>query len=195
MATVQPGNRRIDRVLGPQFLDALAEAPLEEVRRRRDDAAQEESDLSYLRRLLQGRMDILNAELGRRAEHGSSRSLMEELPTILADTPTPGPRGLGRHLNVEPSRADQHRRQVEVLVADVDMSDVTSHTQAELEQALEVFRREEERVSATRRSVQEIVDACASEIGRRYREGAADVADLLHPPQGTADGQTMGETK
>jgi hypothetical protein len=172
------GHRRIDRVLAADFLDGLGQASLEEVRRRRDEAAQEESDVSYLRRLVQGRIDVVRAELERRAGSGSG-SLIDDLPRILADANRGEPRGAGRHLNVEPSRADAHRRHVEALVADVDLSDVSTRDDAALRRALEIFQREEERASATRRSLQEVVDACAAELTRRYRDGEADVAGLL----------------
>ena len=61
-----PGTRRIDRVLSEDYLTALGEQSLAEVRALRDEAEQEEVDLSYIRRLLQGRMDIVRAELSRR---------------------------------------------------------------------------------------------------------------------------------
>ena len=48
-----------DRVLAEDYLSGLAEAPLDEVRSLRDEAEQEEVDLSYIRRLIQGRMDIV----------------------------------------------------------------------------------------------------------------------------------------
>jgi hypothetical protein len=49
---VRPGGRRrIDRVLGPGYLSGLGDLPLKVLRERRDEAAQEETDLSYLRRL------------------------------------------------------------------------------------------------------------------------------------------------
>jgi hypothetical protein len=44
---VRPGGRRrIDRVLSPEYVQDLAALELGEVRARRDDAAQEETDLS-----------------------------------------------------------------------------------------------------------------------------------------------------
>ena len=43
---------------------------LPELRTLRRDAQRDEADLSYVRRLLQGRIDILRAELGRRADPG-----------------------------------------------------------------------------------------------------------------------------
>lgn len=44
----------------------LAALGLAELRMLRTDALEQEADLSYLRRLLQGRVDILRAELDRR---------------------------------------------------------------------------------------------------------------------------------
>jgi hypothetical protein len=174
------GNRRIDRVLGADFLADITSLPMDEVRSLRRDAEQEETDLSYLRRLLQGRMDILRAELGRRGGDASSATLVDALPQILADDNTGGgPRGLGRHMAAEPSRADSHRRHVEALVADVDLSDPGSHDEASLRKAVATLEREEAEVSEKRRAVQTVMDACTAEITRRYRDGDADVADLL----------------
>jgi hypothetical protein len=177
----QPGgNRRIDRVLAEGFLDRLSEVSLDELREMRTDAEQEETDLSYLRRLLQGRLDILRAEVARRAGGEGSASLIDLLPGILADDGgQSAPHGLGRHAAVEPSRADLHRRYVEALVADVTFSDPSGHNDESLANALSVLEREEAAVSVNRRAVQNVMDQCSAEITRRYRDGDADVADLL----------------
>lgn len=180
------GNRRIDRVLAGDYLDGIDSLTLADLRKRRDDAEQEETDLSYLRRLIQGRIDILRAELARRSGEGSG-SLLADLPQILGESgPRTAPRGLGRHTNVEPSRADEHRRYVEALVADVDLSDVSARTDEELRSALGVFEREESDLSDKRRRIFAVLDACSAEVTRRYRDGEADVSDLLTgPPAGT----------
>jgi len=173
------GNRRIDRVLAEDYLTGLSGLSMDEVRELRRDADQEETDLSYLRRLLQGRMDILRAEIARRSGDGAS-DLVDALPQILADEGAAhSPRGLGRHMAAEPSRADSHRRHVEALVADVDLSNPASHDEESLRRAVEVLEREEQQVSDKRRAVQTVMDACTAEITRRYREGDADVSDLL----------------
>jgi hypothetical protein len=176
----QGRHRRIDRVLSDDYLDGLGTLPLEQVRELRREAEQEEVDLSYLRRVLQGRLDILRAELARRSGDGGS-DLVDALPQILADehAGTPAPRGLGRHATMEPSRADAHRRHVEQLIADVDLSNPAAHDDASLHQVLETLEREEQDVSDKRRQVQSVMDACTAEITRRYREGEADVSDLL----------------
>ncbi|MCW2777347.1 MAG: hypothetical protein JWN17_1072 [Frankiales bacterium] len=171
------GTRRIDRVLAEDFLAGLGEAPLADVRGLRGEAEQEEVDLSYLRRLIQGRLDVLRAELNRR--DGTGGTLVENLAGILADEPRSPARGLGRHSALEPSRVDSHRRYVEALVADVDLSDVSARTPDDLAHAMRVLSEEEQKLSAKRRDVQKVMDACSAEITRRYRDGEADVSSLL----------------
>ena len=62
----QGGNRRIDRIRGPEFVAGLAGLDLEELRRRRDECMDERERLSLLRRMVQGRAEILKAEVDRR---------------------------------------------------------------------------------------------------------------------------------
>jgi len=181
------GNRRIDRVLAEDFLVGLTALPLSDVRARRADAEQEEVDLSYLRRMVQGRVDVLRAELRRRDTPGD-RSLVEGLADILADEPRAPARGSGRYSAVEPSRADSHRRYGEALVADIGLSDVSSRSTAELAEDLRTLAREEHSLSSKRRAVQQVMDDCSAEIARRYRDGEADVNTLLAEQPSSAGG-------
>jgi hypothetical protein len=172
------GHRRIDRLLGePHDLGTIE---MDDLRLLRADAEQEETDASYVRRLLQGRIDIVEAErAGRRGE--TTGGLVANLARILtADEGEPsGPRGLGRHSTLEPSRADEHRRHVEALVADVDLSDVSARTDDELDAALAAYREEEQRVSTVRKQLQVLMDSCSAEVTRRYRQGEVDVSSIL----------------
>jgi hypothetical protein len=182
---VRPGgNRRIDRVLAEDYLANVQQAPLADVRALRGEAEQEEVDLSYTRRLIQGRIDIVRAELNRRGGSGSG-DLVQSLATILADEPRSPARGMGRHVTAEPSRADSHRRYVESLIADVDLSDVTARTSDELAHAMRTLSEEEQKLSTRRRAVQRVMDACSAEITRRYRDGEADVETLLSQQPGS----------
>jgi hypothetical protein len=181
---VRPGGRRrIDRVLAPDYVRDLAQLDLAEVRTRRDDAAQEETDLSYLRRLLHARIDIVRAEQKRRREGGSS-SVVERLVEILSDNVVGPASGSGRHQPLEPSRAEAHRRHVEALVSDADLSDVSSLPDERLDLALRTYSAEEESVSQRRREVQKVVDALNDEIGARYKAGSASVDTLLAAERG-----------
>ncbi len=60
----------------------LTDLPLKELRSRRDLADTVETELSYYRRLLHGRMDLLAFEQRRRRGE-ETRSLIDALPEIL----------------------------------------------------------------------------------------------------------------
>ncbi|HWC35220.1 MAG TPA: aerial mycelium formation protein [Mycobacteriales bacterium] len=173
------GNRRIDRLLAPDYLSGLAERSIEDIRAMRADAEQEETDLSYVRRLLQGRVDILRAERARRRGEGPSGSLVDSLPEILADERVPS-HGLGRHAALEPSNVEVHRRHVESLVSESELSDPGALEDTTLDRYLDILTGEEAEVSRQRRTIQAVMDALTAELGRRYKDGVVDVSALLH---------------
>ena len=85
-----------------------------EVRRLRREAEQQEVNLSYTRRLLQGRLDIVRRELQRRSEH-DGRSLVDLLPgDPLGEGPRPA-HGLGRHQTVQPHAPEEYESWVNSL--------------------------------------------------------------------------------
>ncbi len=171
---VAGGRRRIDKVLDPEFLSGVGELTDAELRDRRHEAEQEEVDISYARRLLQGRVDILRAEQQRRLEHGhlqgarSDAELVASLAKVLADERHTD-HGLGRHLTVEPSRVGEHRREAERAVSDVGASDPASLDDQGLAEAIRRLADIEARLSTSRRQVQEVADQLADEVAARYR--------------------------
>ncbi|WP_199429447.1 RsiG family protein [Qaidamihabitans albus] len=179
MIEVRPGGRRrIDRVLAADYVRDLNTLTLANLRERRDEAAQEETDLSYLRRLLHARIDIVRAEQQRRSSGGEA-SIVDQLATILADNAIGPAAGSGRHQPLEPSRAGEYRRRAEALVGDADLSDVSSLTDEKLAETLSTYREQEASVSMRRREVQAVVDALNAEIAGRYAQGTASVDELL----------------
>jgi len=174
------GSRRIDKVLAEDFLSGLEGVPLPALREMRAEVDQEEVDLSYLRRMLQGRLDIVWAERAVRASGEPGEGLVAALPQILADGAERQPaQGLGRHRPTEPSRVGETRRREEALLADLGLADPAELDAPALEHAADVLTAEEHEVSTTRRQVQAVLDAINGEIGRRYRTGEATVATLL----------------
>ncbi|MEU3272438.1 aerial mycelium formation protein [Saccharomonospora sp. NPDC006951] len=186
MIEVRPGGRRrIDRVLAADYVQHLDTLPMAVLRERRDEAAQEETDLSYLRRLLHARIDIVRAEQQRRSS-GGDVSIVDQLATILAENAIGPATGSGRHQTLEPSRAGEYRRRAEALVGNADLSDVASLTEDKLTETLESFHEQETSVSQRRREVQGVVDAFNAEIARRYAQGSASVDELLASQRGDA---------
>ncbi|GAA4988922.1 aerial mycelium formation protein [Kineococcus glutinatus] len=184
------GRRAIDRILAPEFLQGLQDLSLPELRARRGEAEQEEADLSYARRLLQGRLDIMQAEADRRQGADgapdlphvrSDAELVATLTDVLAD-PRRTNHGYGRHSTVEPSRVGEHRRRAEAAVADPRLSDLAALGDDELAAAQQNLRALEQEISADRHRVQEAMDACTEEITRRYRDGVVNIEDTLGVP-------------
>ena len=132
-----------------------------------------------MRRLLQGRIDIVRAELRRRT--GDERgSLVDQLAghpgrragrssrTAWDGTPPSSrpasPSTAARSSSWSPTSAS---------------SDVVNRTDDELAESLSRLTSYEAAVSRNRRRVQEVMDACTAEIARRYQSGEATVDDLL----------------
>jgi hypothetical protein len=149
---------------------------LSELRTLLRDAKREEGELSYVRRLLQGRIDILRAELARRSAPGSP--LLELLPQILADGPS-SHRSSVRHVTLSTPQSDEYRTLAERMLAQVELSDLSARTDEELHDAMAGLVGYEQHVSQRRQVTQRTADGCSREIARRYREGEAQVDDLL----------------
>jgi hypothetical protein len=176
--TPAAGGAGVDELLDPSFLDGVDQLSMVEVRALRHRAEQEEVNLSFTRRLLQGRLDIVRRELQRRAEH-DGRSLLDLLPEILSEKGRGPAHGLGRHQTVQPTAPEQLERWVTGLAPGVDLSDVQALPDDQLERAARSLGEGERSLSERRRGVQQVMDALAGELGRRYRDGLADVAQLL----------------
>jgi hypothetical protein len=185
---------------------------LPELRTLRRDAQRDEADLSYVRRLLQGRIDILRAELARRgglrapsAPSGSplvsglgtspglrpaggrgagsgsgfrEASVVDRLPEILRDAPARH-RSSARHVTVGTPYGEEYRRLAADMLAEVELSDLEARTDDELGAGMGRLVRYEQQVSRRRQRLQRTADDCSAEIARRYRDGEAQVDDLL----------------
>ncbi|GGZ58140.1 aerial mycelium formation protein [Streptomyces inusitatus] len=159
---------------------------LPELRALRRDSQRDEADLSYVRRLLHGRIDILRAELARRARPPAppvdrlvvDRLVVDRLSEILADTPSRH-RTSARHVTLSPPHGEEYRRLASDMLADVELSDLSARTDEELLAGTGRLIRYEQQVSGRRQLLQRTADDCSAEIARRYREGEAQVDDLL----------------
>lgn len=166
--------RRLDQVLDPDFTTDLASLDIAEVRHRRRLAELEEMDLSYLRRLLQGRIDIITVELSRRdsLHDQDDATIVAHLAVILAAGESNT--SMQRFLTpVEPSRTGDYRRRIESVVGDAKWSDVEARTPDELREALHQLKIHEREVSEKRRRVQRVNDLLVQELARRAEHSVA----------------------
>ncbi|MFI9614340.1 aerial mycelium formation protein [Streptomyces sp. NPDC052023] len=162
----------------------LTTLSLAELRSLRRDSQRDEADLSYVRRLLQGRIDILRAELARRGPASlvdtgpAEASVVQRLPEILKDAPARH-RSSARHVTLGTPHNEEYRRLAAEMLAEVELSALDARTDGELTTAMGRLVRYEQQVSRRRQRLQRTADECSAEIARRYREGEAQVDDLL----------------
>jgi len=166
---------------GPEPAD-LASLSLAELRRRRDAAVDAETGLSYLRRLVQGPLDLARAELDHRAagEHRDLASMVEQLPEVLTETGRGGAGGrLPRSLDpssVDPELSDELTRVTEGGAAVAGLPEKTNDELATLASDLDDLER---RVSDRRKGLHLEIDAFNAELAERYRSGGATVEGAL----------------
>jgi hypothetical protein len=168
-------NPRLDRVLADDYLGDLASRPLEEVRAMRVECQELEAGQSYLRRLLQGRLDLAGAILTarRNGEEFSAATLLGLLPELLAGPPRPP--GVGHPealaVDVDPEVADELAGEPEPEnLLDMDAADVAA--------AVDRLTVLEAEISGRRRKLHERIDALQAELSRRYKTGEASVETL-----------------
>jgi hypothetical protein len=169
--TDHPANRRIDRILGSDYATSLEGMTLDDLRARRDECMAEREYLSLLRRLLQGRAEILRAELESREATGPSGPLVDRLAAILtADEPPVTSRGEAVRIGLPEEEMLLARRRVERLSADAGISDPSRLDDDALASAIETLATEEHQVSQARHDVIGVLDALQDELKRRYKE-------------------------
>lgn len=182
MTSPEPHRRRIDTINDPQFIADIENVPLDVLRERRTLCDDLDTELSYYRRLLHGRMDLLAFELRRRAGE-ETRSLIEALPEILAGTETmadQGRSGMPRAIPIEtPDIPLEGRRTIDRVLGDDFLARLPSLDTEELERIQALLTEVEGEISDQRKDVYEAYELILGEVTRRYREGIADVTELL----------------
>lgn len=165
---------RIQVLLDPQFVAALDVRVLDELRAMKAECVDVENALSYLRRLAQARMEILDAERERRARGGTVTDLVQDLPRILSgesgrssmvDTRVPPPGAPAIELHWPDAR--------EELVADTTLANLPLIADDELTHTLGRLRDFERELSESRRDLHAVIDTLEREIAARQVAGTA----------------------
>lgn len=175
MNDVSERRRRIDIVLEPEYLEGLESADLSELQERRDTATDLEAQISYYRRLLHARMDLLAFELKRRRGE-ESRTLMEALPEILSTGLVLGDAPNLKYLDVMPPLpSSTGRRLIDKIMEDGILAQLPDLSDEEVQEALDRLNEVESTLSAQRRQLHNVIDTIQAEIVARYRsqQGAA----------------------
>lgn len=171
MSEQSNGHRRIDRIRDAGYIREIGSLSLDDLRQRRDECLAEREYLSLLRRLVQGRAEILRAELDARGSDEDRGPLIDRLAEILAgDEPQTASRGEAVKVGLPEEEMLLARRRIERLVADAGISDPGALNDQDLAAAVELLASEEREVSTARSDVIRVLDTLQDELKRRYRE-------------------------
>ena len=136
-----------------------------------DDAA-----VSYVRRLAQARLDLVQAEKRHRLDGGTD-SLSDELPSILSTHLTGGAPRPPRPAN--DFSGHPLAEQFDALMDRAGDNDLGSFTPEELISYADALHEFEQARSHERRELFTRIDELSAELVRRYRDGEAHVDGLL----------------
>ncbi len=177
----------IEQLTAPSFVDDLESLPIEEVRRRRGLCQSAEEVLSFRRRLVQGRLDIVQSELLRRSGNGTGADiagLVESLPEILVEH---GDRhlGPGRLTSLDTNEVNlgddfgDFEATLEKIIPGNTLTDLTDETEDLVRGIADELDQLERSISGDRHALHKHIDRFQEEIVRRYKSGEASVDGLL----------------
>lgn len=171
----------VERIISGDLGD-LASLSLNDLRSQRDECRAVEDKVSYLRRLVQGRSDIVAADLQRRSEGSTPAdmgALVDQLPSILSDrTPPVGPGRLPASLAPPDDDGALTAELDQVAPAGV-LVDLAHESEEAVRELAERLSRLERDVSGARRALFDRIDAYQGELARRYKIGEASVGSVL----------------
>jgi hypothetical protein len=170
-----------DRIADPEFLRALPDRSMDELRSMRSACGEIEAQLSYARRLVQGRLDIVEAERVRRSKGLPASNLAElvaALPAMMASKlQTSGAAFRSRDIGTSEDPALEIRLdQILDGGALVSLPTSTDEQLAVIAARLSAFERQ---VSMQRRQALVAFDTLSSEVIRRFRDGEVSVDSIL----------------
>jgi hypothetical protein len=161
-------NARSSKVLDETYVAELEARSVEELRAMHAECLELETEVSYVRRLAQARMDILEAEINRRQRGGSLEELIESLPQILADS---GPRGdpASSRLPMQMAPEQDSEWAPQLAALEATLSDLPALSENELQSAITGLRGLEREVSDQRRALFTVIDRIDLVLAGRLR--------------------------
>ena len=199
----------LQRLMAPEMLADLRAEQLPRLRDLRVQLTQAEGDISFVRRVTQGRLDIVGHEVARRErratgeedadegpEMASASGLLFDMPDILTDASRAAAESRVSPADLEDVPHTMPSRMVRVmepgdialsLIDDLDrvaspsdLARVEQLAQGDLADLFDRLRTFELDLSSSRRTLHDRIDRIQDEIARRYRDGEATVDSLLH---------------
>ncbi len=165
----------LSRVLDADYLAGLMARPLPEVREMRVECRRAEGALSYARRTVHGRVDLLTGST--QVDMSSTDEVLAaELAALLADDVRPAPSGRPPSWDDSLDLVDEVLEAIDAIAPPTLASSPLSEAEAEAVAAR--LLEHEKLLSGQRRQLHGTIDALQAEIARRYQSGEATVGDV-----------------
>ncbi|MEM7142922.1 MAG: hypothetical protein AAF548_18000 [Actinomycetota bacterium] len=164
----------LQRVLEPGYVEGIAGADTDALRTMRSECTDLENGVSFVRRLAQGRLDVIVAETERRADGGGGdlADLVARLPELLSDgVRAPGSGRVDQELDPPDEVVVPLTGVLDDVVGPSIMTEVADLGDDELSAAVIALRNFEEKLSTSRRSLHSTIDALNDELARRIAAG------------------------
>jgi hypothetical protein len=174
----------LQRLLAKDLLPDVTAVPLDDLRHLRVECSTAEGDVSFVRRVAQGRLDIVGHEVRRRSGASDTAPEMNGILFNLPDILTLGSSGApaARMLAIQSPGV-----LAQALLGELEQAAAASELTAperldddRLGTLLEDLRSFEVELSTNRRRLHERIDTIQGEIARRYRDGEASIDSLLN---------------
>ena len=162
------------RVLDPAYLAGLGDVSTDELRAMRTECADLENGVSFVRRVAQGRLDLVAAEGKRRSDGngGDLSDLVASLPELLSDgVRAPASGRVSDDIDPPEHVVGPLTEVLDGVVAQSMLSSLADMTPEEIAGTARALRDLEDDLSTSRRTLHSSIDSLNDELARRIASG------------------------
>lgn len=174
----------LQQLLAKDQLPDVTAVPLDDLRDLRTECSAAEGDVSFVRRVAQGRLDIVGHETRRRSGADDAEpeisGLLFDLPDIMTESHSSTPSGRPIAIHEPGTIAQGLVTQLDEAASPTTLASLNALEGDKLAVLMDTLRDFEVELSTTRRRLHERIDSIQSEIARRYRDGEASIDSLLN---------------
>jgi hypothetical protein len=176
-------DQELERLLASDYLEGADQRPLADVRAMRAECEEAETAVSYLRRVAQGRLDVVHSFLDQREagqEGGDLDAVVEDLSSIIGSGPARPP-GYGRlpsQMSPDLER-DDLTGEIDAVLDAGGIGRLPAMSEVELRSLSTRLVAVEKHISDERRALHERIDALKAVIVARYKSGEVSPDGLL----------------
>ena len=177
-------SERLERILADDYTSGVRDLSMDEVRARRHECQDVELGLSYARRIVQGRLDIIHGELERRgagAGPSDASDIVDRLKEgeMLGDHGRPAGNGRLPTILAPDVETDEFSSEIDAIAHPDSLANLPELGDEVVRKLADELTELERSLSERRRLVFDRIDVFQAEIVNRYKSGSASPDELL----------------